>query len=957
MTQLAAVARKELRAYFGSPMAVIFLGTFLVAAFFSFFWIEGFFARNLADTRPLFRWFPVLLIFLVAALTMRQWSEEQKMGTLEILLTLPVRPTYLVLGKFMAVQGLVAIALLLTLGLPITVSMIGDLDWGPVAGGYMGAILLSGAYVAMGLFVSSKTDNQIIALISTVLLCSVFYLAGSSELTGLVGTRTAEIMASIGTGSRFYSIERGVLDLRDVIYYLSLTTLFLVLNVASLESKRWSTGRQTVRYRRNTVLGAVLVGLNLLALNLWLYPSSNFRVDLTEEGQYSISDTTRDLVRNLQEPLLIRGYFSSRTHPLLAPLVPTIRDTIQEYVVASGNRITAEFVDPREDEELEAEANQNYGIRPVPFQVAGRYEASIINSYFDILIKYGDQHVVLNFRDLIEIQPHGDTEIDVRLRNLEYDLTRSIKKVVYGFQSIDAILAQSTKPIRLIAFITPEALPPELAGMPDLIRKAVGQVFKEGSRNVKFEEVNPDVPGSPVSRKDLEEKYGFQPMARSLFSEDTFFLYLALEVGDRIEKIFPSPDMTESELREEIEAAVKRGASGFLKTVGLWAPPPEPAGGPVGMRGPVSTYRLVQEQLGQNYNVQLVDLSKGRISGDINVLALMAPQGLSETERFAIDQFLMRGGSVIAAAGTYGLDSASLQSGSLGVKEVRDGLDALLKHYGISIGKSLVMDLQNEPFPLPVVRRVGMFQVREIRQMDYPFFVDIRRDTMAPAHPIVANLPAITMQWASPLALDDEALKGKVVTILLRSSDRSWQVDGGINIQPDFERFPELGFSVPPEFERSIIAVAVKGSFSSFFGGKPVPVPVREGEDDSATTTSLSPLETSPDSARLVVIGSGEFLNDLVMNISRSSGQDRFLNSLDFLQNAVDWSVEDEDLLAIRSRGSHARLLAPTTRERQSLMEWLNYGGAFVFLVGITGIGALRRRRETPMNLDMGGTV
>src|SRR5690606_7671201 len=119
---------------------------------FTFFWVADFWARELAAVRPLFRWMPLLMIFLVAALTMRQWSEEQQTGTLEILLTMPVRLVQLVLGKFLAVLGLVVVALALTIFLPITISTLGDMDLGPVIGGYLAAILMAAAYVAIGLF-------------------------------------------------------------------------------------------------------------------------------------------------------------------------------------------------------------------------------------------------------------------------------------------------------------------------------------------------------------------------------------------------------------------------------------------------------------------------------------------------------------------------------------------------------------------------------------------------------------------------------------------------------------------------------------------------------------------------------------------------------------------------------------------------------------------------------------
>jgi ABC-2 type transport system permease protein len=142
MDKFLAIFRKEFNAFFASPAAWLFLGTFLAVNLFIFFWAEAFFARNLADVKPLFEWMPILLIFLVAALTMRSWSEERRAGTLESLLTSPVSPLQLVLGKFAASLALVALALLLTLPLPLTVALLGDLDWGPVVGGYLASLFL-----------------------------------------------------------------------------------------------------------------------------------------------------------------------------------------------------------------------------------------------------------------------------------------------------------------------------------------------------------------------------------------------------------------------------------------------------------------------------------------------------------------------------------------------------------------------------------------------------------------------------------------------------------------------------------------------------------------------------------------------------------------------------------------------------------------------------------------------
>src|SRR3974390_729758 len=245
MPNVLRVARKELTSFFASPAAFIFVGLFLAVLLLSFFLGDRFFARNIADVRPLFEWMPVLLIFLVSAMTMRMWSEERRAGTLEFLMTAPVRPLDLVIGKFLACLALVAITLLLTLPLPLTVSILGPLDWGPVFGGYVSTLALASAYISIGLFVSARTDNQIVSLIVTALICGAFYILGSDALTSLTGNAGGALLRLLGSGSRFESIARGVIDLRDLYYYLSIFGVFLILNLYSLEALRWSAHGQS----------------------------------------------------------------------------------------------------------------------------------------------------------------------------------------------------------------------------------------------------------------------------------------------------------------------------------------------------------------------------------------------------------------------------------------------------------------------------------------------------------------------------------------------------------------------------------------------------------------------------------------------------------------------------------------------------------------------------------------
>lgn len=973
MNRMFAITKKELKAYFGSPMAALFIGAFLLSALFSFFWLETFFARNTADIRSLFRWMPVLMIFLVGALTMRQWSEEQRMGTMEILLTLPVKLWQLVMGKFLAVLALVAVALALTFGLPVTVSLLGPLDWGPVFGGYLGALLMASAYIAIGLYLSSRTDNQIVALILTVLVGGFFYILGSTDITNFMGNTMGNLFRALGTGSRFASIERGVIDLRDLVYYGSLAAIFLLLNILSLDKKRWSCGANTARYRHTLTIAMILLIANILAANLWLNKVGGLRLDLTENREYSLSQTSRDLITNLSDPLILRGYFSEKTHPLLSPLVPRIKDLMEEYAIASHGRVKVDFVDPKYDPAQEAEANQQYGIKPVPFQVAGRYEASVVNSYFNILIKYGDQHVTLGFNDIIEVQPRPDGQIDVRLRNLEYDLTKSIKKAVFGFQSLGSVFEKIQGKLALTAVISRDGLPPELAKMPANIDTVGESISKESGGKLHYESIDPGA--DPQQQAELKKRFDLDPMQLSIFSPETFYMYLLLTVGDKTERVYLSGEMGEAEIKKEVESLLKQTSSGFLKTIGLWTPPTEtpPEMAMMGQPPPQDSYRMIQKVLPENYNLTKVDLSSGRVPPDVDVLLLVAPHGMDDMARFAVDQYLMRGGAVVALAGNYLLD-ISPYSQALAVKKVTGGIGDLLAHYGITVEDSLVMDQQNEPFPIPVTRNIGGLTVQEIRQINYPFFVDVRASGMTKESAAVANLPAVTMNWVSPLTIDTKDQSHKVVK-LLESSPNSWTFTG-TNVQPDFQRFPDSGFAPGDSMSAKTLAVSSQGVFTSYFADHPDPRAAKAKEKEQqpdedgiieeamdagvdkdgkakqvekAKLPDAPVIKKSPESARLVVVGSTEFVNDTVFGISQSMSQDRFLNSLSFLQNLVDWSVEDEDLLLIRSRGSYARLLAPLSRQQQTFWEWLNYGVAIVALLIVSLYGGLRQRKERPI--------
>lgn len=963
MSDTLQVARKELRAFFGSPVAYIFIGAFLAVALFAFFWVDAFFARNIADARPLFDWMPVLLIFLTAALTMRLWSEERRAGTLETLMTLPVPTWRLVLGKFLAALALVGIALALTLPLPLTVAVLGPLDWGPVLGAYLATLLLAAAYIAIGLFVSTRTDNPIVALIGSVLLGAVFFLLGSEALTQLLGHRGGEILRLLGSGSRFDSITRGVIDLRDLYYYLSIVGTFLVLTVYSLERLRWAADSDRPAGHHRLGLVTALVAANLLAGNLWLNQIDGARADLTQGRLYTISDATRTYLGQLQEPLLIRGYFSAETHPLLAPLVPQIRDLLKEYEVAGKGRVRVELVDPADHPDLEREAGEQYGVRPVAFQTATKYQAGVVNSYFDLIVKYGDQFERLGFQDLIEVKVRGETDLDVRLRNPEYDITRSIKKVLYGYQGGGDLFTGLPSPVKLLAYISrPESLPEPLPSLSSDLQDLLQELESRSHGRFSFSVQDPGT--DPALAQQIAERFGFQPLVIGLLDPTPFYFYLALESGERAEPVPLPESLDKAGLERAIEAGIKRFAPGVLRTLAIYTPPSAPAN-PFGGPPQGAAYNLLQESLRQGFELRDTDLSSGQVPEDADLLLVLGPEDLDIKQQFAIDQFLMQGGTVLVAASSFHVD---LGGGTISARPQATGLEDWLEHQGLGLGPLLVLDPQNTPFPIPVQRNLGGFVVEEIQTLDYPYFPDVRPDGLDAGSGITANLGQITMNWSSPIQVNPEGQEGLTLTRLIQSSERSWTSDS-TNMQPDFDAHGPLGFPKGEDQGRKVLAVAVEGRFRSPFAGKPSPLldvkddekpneaadpeATEAEEEEAAAEDAKNPvisgvIESSPGSARLILIGSSAFATDTAISLANEATQSRYLKPIELIQNAVEWSLEDRGLLALRGRGQFSRLLEPVSREGRMFYEYLNYAlalGGLALLYWLARSARIRRAR------------
>jgi ABC-2 type transport system permease protein len=233
MRQVMNIASREFRDYFISPIAYIVISIFLLVT--GWFFFTTFFLYNQADLRSFFRLLPPTLSFVIPAITMRLFSEERNVGSYETLLTLPVTFRDIILGKFLAAVLLVSVMLAPTLLYAFCISTIGALDWGPVIGGYLGAVLLGAAFCAIGLFASSLTRNQIIAFIVAMAIC--FTLTTIDRMLFFFPQSTLPVLGYLGAGSHFQNIARGIIDSRDIIYFFSVVFVGLYCTALVMQEK------------------------------------------------------------------------------------------------------------------------------------------------------------------------------------------------------------------------------------------------------------------------------------------------------------------------------------------------------------------------------------------------------------------------------------------------------------------------------------------------------------------------------------------------------------------------------------------------------------------------------------------------------------------------------------------------------------------------------------------------
>ncbi len=746
----------------------------------------------------------------------------------------------------------------------------------------------------------------------------------------------------------------------------------------------------------NLVLGAALVGANLFCLNLLLSDFRGARLDLTEGRLFTLAPETKALLAEPEEPLEIIFYHSSidKLHEKLRPLVGVLADTLKEFEAASSGKASTRIVDwDTAEKSVQERASNTFGVHPAPILVQSSDEEAVRNTYFAVVVSYGDQFERYEHEQLYRVVPTGSSgDFRVDLLNVEYLVAKAVHKVVRGFESIGASLATNNLKASITLFFSPEdVLPKHLKKVPGYAKTVTKKLADEALGRLKVETIDPtgDSPDKKALRAEIRRTMGVREVALDLDGKEGFFSWAVIKVGDAsapLPLVTLGDEMSESDVREAISGQLKAMIPGFLTTVGIATPDAaqNPMAKMMGQPESPQEFKDLVPILQQEFEVREVNLGEGKpIPREISVLVLVRPQDYSDKTLYEIDQFVMRGGRLVVCADAYAFDiDAAMQSGDMNTpKPISIGkFRDMLRSYGAQIGDAMVMDTRCDV--LHLARRGASGRRNDVEYFDvknpYAIFLE-GADGIAASHPITQKQNLLRLSWATPVSIataeagTDSRPAKPGIPPTVKGAELAWASKDS-STSTDVARAKSLldsGFNYRPPSGagKTCVAVALQGTFPSFFADKPIPgketptskpTDSKPADEDSDHTPRLkSSRETS-----VVVIGDSDFCSPLIQLQAFHVAREALNENLQFLRNSIDFYGPDAQLMGIRNRERVQRPLAALRGmekdERKSsaalatqLALWLPLTA--VVLLGGTWTVLRMNRRPLPLPTRQGG--
>jgi ABC-type transport system involved in multi-copper enzyme maturation permease subunit/ABC-type uncharacterized transport system involved in gliding motility auxiliary subunit len=405
---IKAITKREVSEFLNAPASYIVLVVFLILWQFLFF--RNAFLVGEASLRSLFDLLPWLMLVLVPAITMGAIARERSEGTMEFTLTHPVKELEFLLGKFLGSLFFVFVALLSTVFVAVSFSFFGDFDWGVYAAQFLGSVFFSAAFISLGIFVSSLFTSQIPALLVTAGSGFILILIGSEFFALSLPLALSPILERLSLLSHTYSVVRGVLDVRDLWYFLSFIAVFISLAYLRLIAIKYGNKKSIYR---NLARGVFLF-VGVVVLTNIVGDRIPGRIDFTENRVYTLSKSTKSTLGSLDDLVTVNLYVSSKLPIQYSSLLRDVKSVLSDYELSSRGKLVVNQIDPSSSPEKEEEA-VSQGIQQVQFNVVGKEEFQVKKGFFGLTVSYGGEQ---------EIIPFVESTSD-----LEYQLTSFIRKL------------------------------------------------------------------------------------------------------------------------------------------------------------------------------------------------------------------------------------------------------------------------------------------------------------------------------------------------------------------------------------------------------------------------------------------------------------------------------------------------------------------------------------------------